>query len=138
LIPTGEVPLTNMVADKILNKEELPIRYVSFTPCFRSEAGSSGKDTRGMVRLHQFSKVELVSITAQEDSKQEHEIVVSVAEDVLKHLGLPYRVMLLCSGDTSFGANKCYDLEVWLPGQKKYREISSVSCFGDFQARRMQ
>ena len=137
LIPTGEVPLTNMVADMILRQEQLPVRYVGYTPCFRSEAGSAGKDTRGMIRNHQFGKVELVSITTPEESEKEHQYIVGAAEEILKLLELPYRVMLLCSGDTGFASKKTYDLEVWLPGQKKYREISSVSNFGDFQARRM-
>lgn len=138
LIPTGEVPLTNMVADKILQREELPIRYTSYTECFRSEAGSAGKDTRGMIRNHQFGKVEMVTITTPEESKHEHEHMLTAAENILKLLDLPYRVMLLCSGDMGFSAQKTYDLEVWLPGQKKYREISSVSNCGDFQARRMK
>ena len=137
LIPTGEVPLTNMVADMILQREQLPIRYVGYTPCFRSEAGSAGKDTRGMIRNHQFGKVELVSITTPEESEKEHQYILEAAEEILKLLELPYRVMLLCSGDMGFTAKKTYDIEVWLPGQKKYREISSVSNFGDFQARRM-
>ncbi len=137
LIPTSEVPLTNMVREKIVNKEELPIRMTAFTPCFRSEAGSAGKDTRGMIRQHQFSKVELVSITTPEQEEAEHERLTSAAEEVLKRLELPYRVMLLCAGDTGFSSRKTYDIEVWLPGQKKYREISSCSMCGDFQARRM-
>ncbi|MFY9589357.1 serine--tRNA ligase [Rickettsia endosymbiont of Halotydeus destructor] len=138
LIPTAEVPLVNMVADKIIAREELPIRYVAHTPCFRSEAGSSGRDTRGMIRLHQFSKVELVSITTPEESKGEHEYITNAAETILKKLDLPYRVMLLCTGDMGFSAQKTYDLEVWLPGQKQYREISSCSNCGNFQARRMK
>lgn len=138
LIPTGEVSLVNMVADTIIAREELPIRYVAHTPCFRSEAGSSGKDTRGMIRLHQFSKVELVTITTADESKQEHEYITNAAETLLKKLDLPYRVMLLCTGDMGFAANKTYDIEVWLPGQKLYREISSCSNCGDFQARRMK
>jgi seryl-tRNA synthetase len=138
LIPTAEVPLVNMVADRIIAREELPIRYVAHTPCFRSEAGSSGRDTRGMIRLHQFSKVELVSITTPEESRGEHEYITNAAETILKKLNLPYRVMLLCTGDMGFSAQKTYDLEVWLPGQKKYREISSCSNCGDFQARRMK
>ncbi|WP_375326795.1 serine--tRNA ligase [Candidatus Tisiphia endosymbiont of Nemotelus uliginosus] len=138
LIPTGEVSLVNMVADTIIAREELPIRYVAHTPCFRSEAGSSGKDTRGMIRLHQFSKVELVTITTADESKQEHEYITNAAETLLKKLDLPYRIMLLCTGDMGFAANKTYDIEVWLPGQKLYREISSCSNCGDFQARRMK
>ncbi len=138
LIPTGEVPLVNMVAGSILAREALPIRYVAYTPCFRSEAGSSGRDTRGMIRMHQFGKVELVSITTPEESEQEHEYITNAAEEILKKLNLPYRVMLLCSGDMGFQAKKTYDIEVWLPGQKQYREISSCSNCGDFQARRMK
>ena len=138
LIPTAEVPLTNMVADSLLDAEKLPLRYVAFTPCFRSEAGAAGKDTRGMIRQHQFSKVELVSIVAPEDSVKEHERMTGAAEEILKLLELPYRVMLLCSGDTGFSANKTYDLEVWLPSQDKYREISSCSNCGAFQARRLK
>jgi seryl-tRNA synthetase len=138
LIPTGEVPLTNMVADSILKREELPLRYVAYTECFRSEAGSSGRDTRGMIRNHQFGKVELVTITVPEESEMEHERMLNAAEEILKRLELPYRVMLLCTGDMGFQARKTFDLEVWLPGQKKYREISSVSNCGDFQARRMK
>ncbi|GAB4162475.1 MAG: serine--tRNA ligase [Rickettsiaceae bacterium] len=138
LVPTGEVPLANMVADSILKREELPLRYVAYTECFRSEAGSAGKDTRGMIRNHQFGKVELVTITTPEESEAEHEKMLSSAEEVLKRLLLPYRVMLLCSGDMGFAAKKTYDLEVWLPGQGKYREISSISNCGDFQARRMK
>ena len=138
LIPTGEVPLTNLVADSILKREDLPIRYVAYTECFRSEAGSAGKDTRGMIRNHQFGKVELVTITVPEESQDEHERMLNAAEEILKRLDLPYRVMLLCSGDMGFSAQKTYDLEVWLPGQKKYREISSISNCGDFQARRMK
>ena len=138
LIPTGEVPLTNMVADSILKREDLPIRYVAYTECFRSEAGSAGRDTRGMIRNHQFGKVELVTITAPEESNLEHERMLNAAEEILKRLELPYRVMLLCTGDMGFQAQKTFDLEVWLPGQKKYREISSISNCGDFQARRMK
>lgn len=138
LIPTAEVPLVNMVADTIIAREELPIRYVAYTPCFRSEAGSSGKDTRGMIRVHQFGKVELVSITSAYESNNELEYITNAAETILKKLDLPYRVMLLCSGDMGFSARKTYDLEVWLPGQKLYREISSCSNCGDFQARRMK
>ncbi|RYE06150.1 MAG: serine--tRNA ligase [Rickettsiaceae bacterium] len=138
LIPTGEVTLTNMVADSILLREELPIRYVAHTQCFRSEAGSAGRDTRGMIRVHQFSKVELVTIATPQESASEHEYMLGAAEEILKKLNLPYRVMLLCSGDTGFAAQKTYDIEVWLPGQKRYREISSCSNCGDFQARRMK
>jgi len=138
LIPTGEVPLTNMVSDMILAREELPMRYVAYTPCYRSEAGSSGKDTRGMIRMHQFGKVELVTITTAEESKNEHEYITNAAETILQKLELPYRIMLLCTSDMGFSAKKTYDLEVWLPGQKLYREISSCSNCGDFQARRMK
>jgi seryl-tRNA synthetase len=138
LIPTSEVSLTNLVAGKILDQDKLPLRYVAYTPCFRSEAGSAGKDTKGMIRLHQFSKVELVSITAKEDSHAEHDRMTHAAEEILKLLGLPYRVMLLCTGDMGFNAEKTYDLEVWLPGQNKYREISSCSNCGSFQARRLK
>lgn len=137
LIPTSEVPLTNMVADSIQNKEELPYRYTAYTPCFRSEAGSAGRDTRGMIRQHQFYKVEMVSITAPEDSVTEHERMTECAETILKKLELPFKTVMLCSGDTGFCAKKTYDLEVWLPGQQRYREISSCSNCGDFQARRM-
>lgn len=138
LIPTGEVPLTNLVADKILSREELPMRFVAYTPCFRSEAGSAGRDTRGMIRMHQFGKVELVHITTPDESKHEHEYLLNSAENILRKLELPYQVMLLCTGDMGFSVQKTYDLEVWLPGQKKYREISSCSNCGDFQARRMK
>jgi seryl-tRNA synthetase len=138
LIPTAEISLTNIVADQIIAEEYLPRRYCAFTPCFRSEAGSAGRDTRGMIRQHQFSKVELVSVTAPEDSAAEHERMTHAAEEVLKRLELPFRTMLLCSGDTGFGAHKTYDLEVWLPGQGQYREISSCSNTGAFQARRMK
>ncbi len=138
LVPTAEVPLTNMVADMIVEAETLPFRYTAFTPCFRSEAGAAGKDTTGMIRQHQFYKVELVSITRPEDSVAEHERMTGCAEAVLKKLGLPFRTVTLCSGDTGFGARKTYDIEVWLPGQNKYREISSCSNCGDFQARRMK
>jgi len=137
LIPTSEVALTNLVADEILAEEELPLRYTAFTPCFRSEAGAAGKDTKGMIRQHQFSKVELVGITRPEDSAAEHERMTRCAEAVLQRLELPYRVVVLCAGDTGFGMRKTYDLEVWLPGQGRYREISSCSLAGDFQARRM-
>lgn len=137
LIPTAEVPLTNFVRESILAEEELPLRLTALTPCFRSEAGSAGRDTRGMLRQHQFNKVELVSITTPETSIDEHERMLGCAETVLQKLGLHYRVMTLCTGDMGFGARKTYDLEVWLPGQDTYREISSVSVCGDFQARRM-
>jgi seryl-tRNA synthetase len=137
LIPTGEVPLINLIKDKVLDLKDLPMRLVTYTPCFRSEVGSAGRDTKGMVRLHQFSKVELVSIVKPEDSQIEHERITSNAEAILKKLDLPYRVMLLCSGDTGFTSRKTYDLEVWLPSQKKYREISSCSNCGDFQSRRI-
>ncbi len=137
LIPTAEVSLTNIVADEMLAEAYLPRRYTAHTPCFRSEAGAAGKDTRGMIRQHQFAKVELVSITHPDDSEAEHERMTRCAETVLERLGLPYRRMLLCAGDTGFAARKTYDLEVWLPGQQAYREISSCSNCGDFQARRM-
>lgn len=138
LIPTAEVPLTNMVADMILEEEKLPLRFTAYTPCFRSEAGSAGKDTRGMIRQHQFSKVELVSITHPDQSKEEHERMTAHAESMLKKLGLTYRTVLLCTGDMGFGSEKTYDIEVWLPGQDTYREISSCSNCGAFQARRMK
>jgi seryl-tRNA synthetase len=138
LIPTAEVPVTNMVRDEIVEAEKLPIRYVAHTPCFRSEAGSAGRDTRGMIRQHQFEKVEVVQLVRPQDSAAAHEQLTSHAEEVLKRLELPYRVMALCSGDIGFGSSKTYDLEVWLPGQQKYREISSCSNFEAFQARRMQ
>ncbi len=137
LIPTAEVPLTNFVRESILSEDELPMRLTALTPCFRSEAGSAGRDTRGMLRQHQFNKVEMVAITTPEASVDEHEKMLSDAEDVLKKLGIHYRVMLLSTGDMGFGAQKTYDLEAWLPGQDTYREISSVSLCGDFQARRM-
>ena len=138
LIPTSEVSLTNFVADSIVPREALPLRFTAYTPCFRSEAGSAGKDTRGMIRLHQFSKVEMVSITTPDESRNEHERMLGAAESILQKLDLPYRIMLLCSGDMGFSAHKTYDLEVWLPGQNQYREISSVSNCGNFQARRMK
>ncbi|MCB9978311.1 MAG: serine--tRNA ligase [Rhodospirillales bacterium] len=138
LVPTSEVPLTNTVADMILESEALPIRLTAHTPCFRSEAGAAGKDTRGMIRQHQFYKVEMVSITRPEDSAAEHERMTACAENILKKLDLPFRTVVLCSGDTGFGARKTYDIEVWLPGQNAYREISSCSNCGDFQARRMK
>jgi len=137
LIPTAEVPLTNLVAGEILDEARLPLRFAAWTPCFRSEAGAAGKDTRGMIRQHQFEKVELVSIVAPERAAEEHERMTGCAEEVLKRLGLPYRVMLLCAGDMGFAARKTYDIEVWLPGQNAYREISSCSDCGEFQARRM-
>ena len=137
LIPTAEVSLTNMVREKILSDTELPLRLTALTQCFRSEAGSAGRDTRGFIRQHQFEKVELVSITTPEASDAEHERMTEAAEAVLNRLGLHFRRMLLCSGDMGFTARKTYDLEVWLPGQKAYREISSCSNCGDFQARRM-
>jgi seryl-tRNA synthetase len=138
LIPTAEVPLTNTVRDEILDAERLPLRMAAHSPCFRAEAGSHGRDTRGMIRQHQFEKVELVSVTAPDDSDAEHERMTRCAEVVLEKLGLPYRRMLLCSGDMGFAARKTYDLEVWLPSQAAWREISSCSNCGDFQARRMQ
>ncbi len=138
LIPTSEVSLVNLVADSIIKAEDLPLRFTACSPCFRSEAGAAGKDTRGIIRQHQFSKVELVSITSPEDSKAEHEKITSIAEEMLKLLELPYRVVLLCTGDMGFTSQKTYDLEVWLPSQNKYREISSCSNCGDFQARRLK
>ena len=142
LIPTAEVPLTNIAADDIWQADQLPMRFTAHTPCFRSEAGAAGRDTRGMIRQHQFSKVELVSITHPDDSAAEHERMTGCAEAILQRLGLPYRVMMLCTGDTGFGAQKTYDIEVWLPGQDEgrgmYREISSCSNCGPFQARRMK
>ena len=137
LIPTAEVSLTNLVRDSILDEAQLPLRFTAGTACFRAEAGAAGKDTRGMIRQHQFSKVELVSIARPEDALQEHERMTACAEEVLKRLGLAYRVMVLSTGDMGFGAQRTYDLEVWLPGQDTYREISSCSVCGDFQARRM-
>ena len=136
LIPTAEVPVTNIHRDEILKRDELPVRYTAHTPCFRREAGSYGKDTRGLIRQHQFNKVELVSFCHPEQSEEELERLTGHAEAILKALELPYRVMALCSGDIGFSACKTYDLEVWLPGQATYREISSCSSFGDFQARR--
>jgi seryl-tRNA synthetase len=138
LIPTAEVPLTNLVAGEILDEKALPLRFTAGTACFRSEAGAAGKDTRGMIRQHQFYKVELVSITRPEDSDEEHERMTQCAEEVLKRLGLPYRVVLLSAGDMGFAARKTYDIEVWLPGQGAYREISSCSNCGAFQALRMK
>jgi seryl-tRNA synthetase len=137
MIPTAEVPLTNLAREQILDEAALPMRVTAHTPCFRAEAGAAGRDTRGMVRLHQFSKVELVSITTPEQSLEEHERMTACAEEVLKRLGLPFRRVLLAAGDISFSARKTYDIEVWLPGQDAYREISSCSNCGDFQARRM-
>ena len=138
LIPTAEVPLTNLVRESILSEEELPLRFTALTPCFRSEAGAAGRDTRGMLRQHQFDKVELVSITTPEQSRAEHERMLACAEEVLKRLDLHCRVMTLSTGDMGFAAQKTYDIEVWLPGQGAFREISSCSVCGDFQARRMQ
>jgi len=137
LVPTAEVPLTNLVRESILREEELPLRFTALTPCFRAEAGAAGRDTRGMLRQHQFNKVELVSITAPEKSAEEHERMLACAEAVLKALELPFRVMTLCTGDMGFASQKTYDIEVWMPGQETYREISSCSVCGDFQARRM-
>jgi seryl-tRNA synthetase len=137
LIPTAEVSLTNIVNDAIMAEAELPLRLTALTFCFRSEAGSAGRDTKGMIRQHQFEKVELVSITTPEASEAEHERMTACAETVLERLGLPFRRMLLCTGDMGFGARRTFDLEVWLPGQNQYREISSCSTCGDFQARRM-
>jgi seryl-tRNA synthetase len=137
LIPTAEVPLTNLVREKILDENELPRRFTACTPCFRAEAGAAGKDARGMIRQHQFTKVELVSITTPEASLAELERMTACAEEVLKRLSLPYRVVTLCTGDMGFASQKTYDIEVWLPGQNRYREISSCSLCGDFQARRM-
>ena len=137
LIPTAEMPLTNLVAGDILDESALPLRFTAYTPCFRAEAGAAGKDTRGMLRQHQFSKVELVSVTRPEDSDAEHERMTACAEEVLKRLGLAYRVVVLSTGDMGFSAQKTYDIEVWLPGQGRYREISSCSNCGAFQARRM-
>jgi seryl-tRNA synthetase len=137
LIPTAEVPLTNLVREQILGEAALPLRFTAGTPCFRAEAGAAGRDTRGMFRQHQFSKVELVSIGHPEKSLEEHERMTACAEEVLKRLGLHYRTMLLCTGDMGFASQKTYDIEVWLPGQGRYREISSCSVCGEFQARRM-
>jgi seryl-tRNA synthetase len=137
LIPTAEVPLTNLVREEILNEAQLPLRFTAGTPCFRAEAGAAGKDTRGMIRQHQFDKVELVSIATPEQSRDEHERMLACAEEILRRLDLHYRVMVLCTGDTGFASQKTYDIEVWLPGQGAYREISSCSICGEFQARRM-
>jgi seryl-tRNA synthetase len=137
LIPTAEVPLTNLVRESILREEELPLRFTALTPCFRAEAGAAGRDTRGMLRQHQFNKVEMVSITTPDESANEHERMLTCAEAVLKKLDLPYRVMTLCTGDMGFASQKTYDIEVWVPGQRTHREISSCSVCGEFQARRM-
>jgi len=137
LIPTAEVPLTNLVRESILDEDALPMRFTACTPCFRAEAGAAGKDTRGMIRQHQFTKVELVSITTPEQSKDEHERMLACAEEVLRRLQLHYRVVTLCTGDMGFASQKTYDIEVWLPGQNMFREISSCSVCGEFQARRM-
>ncbi len=140
LIPTAEVPLTNLVRESIVDEKELPMRLTALTPCFRAEAGAAGRDTRGMIRQHQFTKVELVSITTPETSRDEHERMLACAEEVLRQLDLHYRVMTLCAGDMGFAAQKTYDIEVWMPGQGEggaFREISSCSVCGDFQARRM-
>jgi len=138
LIPTAEVPLTNLAADMIMEGDALPLRFTAYTPCYRSEAGAAGKDTRGMIRQHQFSKVELVSIAHPDRSGEEHERMTACAETILKRLELAYRTVTLCTGDMGFSAQKTYDIEVWLPGQNRYREISSCSNCGDFQARRMK
>lgn len=138
LIPTAEASLTNLVREQILDEAKLPIRMTAYTPCFRAEAGAAGRDTRGMIRQHQFSKVELVSITTPEQADAEHERMTSCAEEVLKRLNLSFRTIVLCTGDMGFGSRKTYDIEVWLPGQNTFREISSCSQFGEFQARRME
>ena len=138
LIPTAEVPVTNLVRDVILDSDQLPVKYVAHTPCFRSEAGAYGRDTRGMIRQHQFDKVELVCVVKPEDAFDMLEELTGHAEKILQKLNLPYRLVTLCTGDIGFSSTKTYDIEVWLPGQAKYREISSCSCFGDFQARRLQ
>ena len=137
LIPTAEIPLTNIVREEILDEAKLPFRFTAWTPCFRSEAGSAGRDTRGMIRQHQFAKVEMVSVTTPDQSEAEHQRMTASAEDVLTRLGLPFRTIVLCTGDMGFSSRKTYDIEVWLPGQDTYREISSCSNCGDFQARRM-
>lgn len=137
LIATGEIPLTNLVMDKVIPEENFPMRFTAHTLCYRQEAGSAGRDTRGMIRVHQFAKIEMVSITSADESTQEHERMLKCAQTILERLELPYRTMLLCSGDMGFSAKKTYDLEVWLPSQESYREISSCSNCGDFQARRM-
>ena len=136
LIPTAEVPVTNIYRDEILKEDELPLRYTAYTPCFRKEAGSYGKDVKGLIRQHQFNKVELVKFAKPENSYQELEMLTQDAEKILQKLNLPYRVVALCTGDLGFASAKTYDIEVWLPGQGKYREISSCSNFEDFQARR--
>ena len=136
LIPTAEVPVTNLKRDEIFSREEFPIKYCAYTPCFRSEAGSHGKDTKGLIRLHQFNKVELVNIVSPEESEKAHDEMVKRASSILEKLGLPYQALLLCGADIGFSAHKCIDLEVWLPGQNRYREISSISNCTDFQARR--
>jgi seryl-tRNA synthetase len=136
LIPTAEVPLTNIFRDEILDGDRLPLKFVAYTPCFRSEAGSYGRDVRGIFRVHQFNKVEIVKFSNAEDSNSDLESLTIDAEKILQRLGLPYRVVIHCAGDMGFGATKGYDIEVWLPGQNTYREISSCSNFGDFQARR--
>ena len=138
LIPTAEASLTNLVREQVLDEAKLPIRMTAYTPCFRAEAGAAGRDTRGMIRQHQFSKVELVSITTPEQADAEHERMLSCAEEVLKRLNLSFRTIVLCTGDMGFGSRKTYDIEVWLPGQNAFREISSCSQFGEFQARRME
>jgi seryl-tRNA synthetase len=138
LIPTAEASLTNMVREQVLDETKLPIRMTAYTPCFRAEAGAAGRDTRGMIRQHQFSKVELVSIATAEQAEAEHERMTACAEEVLKRLNLAFRTMVLCAGDMGFGSRKTYDIEVWLPGQNAFREISSCSQFGEFQARRME
>ncbi len=137
LVPTAEVPLTNLVNDTVLDEKDLPLRFTAFTPCFRSEAGAAGKDTRGMIRVHQFPKVELVSITTPEQSASEHERMTGRAEEILKRLGIAFRTIVLCGGDMGPASRKTFDIEVWLPGQNAYREISSCSNCGDYQARRM-
>lgn len=138
LIPTAEASLTNLVREQVLDEAKLPVRMTAYSPCFRAEAGAAGRDTRGMIRQHQFSKVELVSITTPEQADTEHERMTACAEEVLKRLNLHYRTIVLCTGDMGFGSRKTYDIEVWLPGQNAYREISSCSQFGEFQARRME
>ncbi len=138
LIPTAEASLTNLVRESVLDEKSLPIRMTAFTPCFRAEAGAAGRDTRGMIRQHQFYKVELVSIVTPDESEKEHERMLGCAEEVLKRLGLAFRTMVLCTGDMGFGSRKTFDIEVWLPGQNAYREISSCSQFGEFQSRRME
>ena len=137
LIPTAELPLTNLAAELVLDEKVLPLRYTAFSPCFRSEAGAAGKDTRGMIRQHQFPKVELVSIATPEQSDEEHKRMTGRAEEVLRRLGLPFRTIVLCGGDMGPASRKTFDIEVWLPGQQAYREISSCSNCGDYQARRM-